>query len=43
VVSVTGTPLREEDGRIARWYLLLTDIEDRKPNELYKLKKTVSA
>jgi len=24
-----GTPIRDETGRIARWYVLLTDIEDR--------------
>ena len=28
-----GMPSRDTDGRIARWYLLLTDIEDRKRAE----------
>jgi PAS domain S-box-containing protein len=30
---VRGVPLREDDGRIARWYVLMTDIDERKESE----------
>jgi PAS domain S-box-containing protein len=30
---VTGLPFRDGDGRIARWYILLSDIDDRKKAE----------
>ena len=32
--QVRGLPLRDSDGRIVRWYVLLTDIEDRKRAEV---------
>ncbi|WP_404293910.1 PAS domain-containing protein [Microvirga sp. RSM25] len=31
--QIRGHPLRDEDGRIIRWYGLLTDIDDRKRTE----------
>ena len=31
--QVAGLPLRDTAGRIARWYVLLTDIDDRKRSE----------
>jgi hypothetical protein len=31
--DVRGVPVRDDSGRIARWYALLTDIEDRKRAE----------
>jgi PAS domain S-box-containing protein len=31
--DVRGVPVRESSGRIARWYALLTDIEDRRRSE----------
>src|SRR5262249_46086750 len=31
--QVRGLPVRDEEGRIAAWYLLLTDIDDRKKAE----------
>ncbi len=33
VSNVCGLPLRGEDGRIVRWYILLTAIDDRKKSE----------
>jgi len=30
---VRGLPLRDEEGRVARWYVLMTDIDERKASE----------
>ena len=30
---VRGVPLRDEEGRVARWYVLMTDIDERKASE----------
>src|SRR6187402_534618 len=37
--QVRGMPVRDEDQTIVRWYLLFTDIEDRKRNEILQAKE----
>lgn len=32
-IHVNGLPLRDDEGRIVRWYVLITDIDDRKKAE----------
>ena len=32
-VQVRGVPLREDDGHISRWYVLMTEIDERKDSE----------